>query len=160
VSLHAPRRAGGYSPRLPRHHPPMRRIPSRAKEPAMRKSCPYSVLILSAVLFAFAAPARAQVDTGSIVGTVSDESGAALPGATVTATQERTGLTVTVTTNDKGQYVLPNLKVGTYTVAAELQGFRRGVRQEITVHVQERPQVDFRLAVGNRTEEVLVKAES
>jgi hypothetical protein len=125
----------------------------------MRKNWSVLVLVAGAALVLPAA-AHAQVDTGSIVGTVYDKSGAALPGAAVTATQEATGVAVMVTTNDKGQYVLPNLKVGTYTVAAELQGFRRGARQGVAVHVQERLQADFRLAVGNRTEEVVVQAES
>jgi hypothetical protein len=111
-------------------------------------------------LLGMAAPARAQIDTGSILGTVSDESGAALAGATITATHEGTGVAVTVTANDRGQYVFPNLKIGRYTVAAEMQGFRRAVRLSLDLHVQDRAQTDFRLGLGNRTEEVVVRGKA
>ena len=72
-----------------------------------------------------AAPAAAQTDTASIVGTVSDDSGGVLPGVTVTATQDDTGIVATAVTNSSGQYVFPGLRVGRYSVAAELQGFKR-----------------------------------
>src|SRR5215216_1996812 len=58
-----------------------------------------------------ASRASAQLDTGTIVGTVRDQSGAVVPGATVTATQETTGAAATAVSTDKGQFVFPNLKV-------------------------------------------------
>ena len=108
------------------------------------------------VLFSFATAAAAQTDTGVIVGRVVDDSGAVLPGVTVTMTQEGTGISATTVTNDRGEYLFPGLRVGTYSVAAELQGFRRAVRREIRVNVQSRAQVDLQLSVGAMTEEVVV----
>jgi hypothetical protein len=101
-----------------------------------------------------------QLDTGAIVGTVVDGSGAVLPGVTVIATQETTGVSVTTVTNASGQYIFPALKVGRYIVTAELQGFRRGVTRDITVNVQDRRNADFTLAVGTIAEEVVVSARA
>ena len=108
------------------------------------------------VLFAFTTAAAAQTDTGVIVGRVVDDSGAVLPGVTVTVTQEGTGIAATTVTNDRGEYLFPGLRVGTYSVTAELQGFRRAVRREVRVNVQSRAQVDLQLSVGAMTEEVVV----
>src|SRR5215213_10292338 len=80
-----------------------------------------AALVLTA---AMATPAYAQLDTGSIVGTVTDSSGGVLPGVTVTATEGRTGVLTAATTTEKGQYVFPALKIGQYSVAGELSGFR------------------------------------
>jgi hypothetical protein len=107
-------------------------------------------------IFTAALPASAQLDTGTIVGTVRDQQGAVVPGATVTATQESTGTAATAVSTDKGQFVFPNLKVGTYSIAAELQGFRKSVQTGIALHVQERIDVDVNIALGNVTEEVVV----
>jgi hypothetical protein len=112
------------------------------------------------VLFALATPAFAQIDTASIVGTVSDQSGGVLPGVAVTATQEATGVTASAVTNTRGQYLFPNLKVGRYTVAAELSGFKRAVQQEVTLNVQDRAEVNFQLAVGDLSEEVVVSGRA
>lgn len=110
------------------------------------------------VLVGLASPAFAQLDTGTIVGTVNDSSGAILPGVTVTATQDSTGVVQTTVTNASGSYIFPGLRVGRYTVATELQGFKRGVRTDVTVNVQDRRNVDFVLEVGALAEEVTVSA--
>src|SRR5206468_103130 len=115
-----------------------------------------TVSLALAFVAAIAAPAHAQLDTGSIVGTVSDASGGVLPGVTVTATQVDTGVTTTAITTDKGQYVFPALKIGRYTVAAELSGFRRAVHDTIDLHVQERREASLTLEVGQLSEEVKV----
>ncbi|PYR04426.1 MAG: hypothetical protein DMG00_23485 [Acidobacteria bacterium] len=106
------------------------------------------------------APALAQLDTGTIVGTVRDQSSAVVPGATVTATQESTGTAVTTVTTDKGQFVFPTLKVGSYSIAAELSGFRKSVQTGIALHVQERIEVDVRLDLGSVSEEVVVSGRT
>jgi hypothetical protein len=104
----------------------------------------------------FGAPALAQTDTGAIVGTVRDQSGAVIPGATVTATQVETGVSVTAVTNEAGNYVFPTLRIGRYSVGAELSGFRRALRSDLQVSVQSRLQIDFRLELGELTEQVVV----
>lgn len=104
--------------------------------------------------------AHAQVDAGSIVGTVTDGQGGVLPGASVVATQEGTGFSMTETTNSKGQYSFPNLKIGKYVITAEIAGFKKAVRAGLQLHVQERIQADFKLDVGAMTEEVTVSGEA
>lgn len=118
-----------------------------------------SVLVLLSVLV-FAAPAFAQLDTGSIVGIVRDQSGAVVPGVTVTATQEGTGTALIAVSAENGQFVFPNLKIGTYTISAELTGFRKSVITGIVLHVQERLEVDVKIELGNVAEEVLVSGTS
>jgi len=98
-----------------------------------------------AVALLLPAAASAQIDTGSIVGTVTDSSSGVVPGATVMAIQEGTRFTFTAATNSKGQFVFPNLRIGTYTVSAEAQGFKKAVRQGIQLHVQERLEADLSL---------------
>lgn len=103
-----------------------------------------------------ATSAAAQIDTASIVGTVRDTSGAVLPGVTVTVTLEDSGVMSTGTTNSAGQYVFPALRIGRYSVAAELQGFKRAVQRDVQLSVQDRVEVDFSLDVGAISEEVIV----
>ena len=79
---------------------------------------------LSLVL-ATAAFAQSQAANGSIEGTVLDSSGGVLPGVTVTVTNADTGTSRSVVTNESGIYRAPLLPLGTYTVVAELQGFRK-----------------------------------
>jgi hypothetical protein len=117
-----------------------------------------SLLILSFVTLSV--PALAQLDTGAIVGTVTDSSGAVLPGVTVTVVQEGTDVPLTAVTNASGQYSFPGLKVGRYTVAAELQGFRRAIRTEVGVSVQDRRAVDFVLEVGAVSEAITVSGRT
>lgn len=118
-----------------------------------------AALALGLVMFA-GGSASAQIDTASIVGTIRDASGAILPGVTVIAAHVDTGVATTVTTNAAGQYVFPSIRVGLYTVAAELSGFRRAVQQNVRLQVQGRVEVDFTMEVGAVTEEVLVQARS
>jgi len=116
--------------------------------------------LLVAALAALAVPAFAQIDTGSIVGTVTDQSGAVLPGVTVTATQEATGVASTAVTNSRGQYVFPTLRVGRYAVTAELSGFKRALQRDVVLNVQDRAEVNFQLAVGELSEEVVVSGRA
>ena len=113
-------------------------------------------LAVLVVLLGFAAPAFAQIDTGVIVGRVVDDSGAVLPGVTVVATQDGTGIAATAVTNESGEFIFPGLRVGLYSVTAELQGFKRAIRREVRVSVQTRAQVDLQLSVGALAEEVVV----
>src|SRR3982750_2851484 len=108
----------------------------------------------------FAAPAHAQLDTAAVVGSVRDASNAVVPGVSVTATQSATGVSITVVTNADGEYAFPNLKIGVYTVTADLQGFRRAVRQNIELHVQERVEINLALVVGQLAEEVVVSGRT
>jgi hypothetical protein len=112
---------------------------------------------LAAVL-ALLCPAAvaAQIDTGTIVGRVQDPTGAVLPGVTVTATREGTGVAATTVTNESGEFVFPGLRIGTYAVSAELQGFKKSNYEAVRVNVQDRVRLDFELGVGTITEAVTV----
>jgi carboxypeptidase family protein len=103
-----------------------------------------------------AVPAVAQRTTAGLRGTVSDASGAVVPGAAVTVTAENTGLTRTTTSNTAGVYSIPDLPVGTYNVTAELQGFKASTVRSVTLSVAEDREVNFRLEVGQVTESVSV----
>jgi hypothetical protein len=97
------------------------------------------------------------VDT-AILGTVTDPSGAAIPGAQVTVTSPATGVSQTVTTGANGAYRLGYLLPGTYTVSAQAQGFSRAVRQNITLELSQEAEVDIPLTIGQTTQSVQVTA--
>ena len=111
---------------------------------------------LAAFVLLVPALASAQIDTGAIVGRVQDSSGAVLPGVTVTATRVDTGVVTTAVTNESGEYLFTGLRIGVYTVAAELQGFRRAAFEAVRLNVQARVQLDFELGVGALSEQVTV----
>jgi hypothetical protein len=115
-----------------------------------------AVPIALAVILA-AAPAWAQA-TASISGTVRDQSGAVLPGATITATQTDTGLVRTTTSNDTGSFVLPNLPLGPYRVEASLDGFRTFAQTGIVLQVNSSAVINPVLALGELAESVQVTA--
>ena len=105
-----------------------------------------------------ATAASAQLSTAQLSGRVTDESGAVLPGVTVTATQTNTGLTRTVLTNENGTYVLPNLPTGPYRLEAMLQGFRTYSQTGIVLQVAATPEINVALAIGSVEETVSVDA--
>lgn len=105
--------------------------------------------------FLLAATATAQ-STASIVGTVADSSGAAVPGASITVTNLQTGFTQTRTSGPEGTYSIPLLPVGEYRLEASSSGFRRYLRPGIVLAVNDRPTIDIILQVGELTESVTV----
>ncbi len=103
--------------------------------------------------------AAAQTFTGTFVGTVSDATGAALAGATVTVTNLETSLTRTVSTDTSGSYVATLLPPGDYKIAVELKGFKRAVREKVSLLVNQEQRLDFTLAVGDVSEQIVVTEE-
>ncbi|HXY06967.1 MAG TPA: TonB-dependent receptor, partial [Terriglobales bacterium] len=103
-------------------------------------------------LVGIAMSALAQVDTGSLVGTVKDATGALLPGVTVTATNTDTGIATTAKTEQNGDYVITPLHIGRYSVTVESSGFRKEVRKDIVLDVQQTIRLDFTLQVGSISE--------
>ena len=115
-------------------------------------SSPVRVLIrfgLSLLLVLAAIPAFAQTDTGSIVGTVRDATGAVVVGAKVDITDAATGVIRSFVTNNDGGYQALQLIPGVYSVKASSAGYSTGVRDNVTVDVQTRAQVDIKLSVGS-----------
>ena len=105
--------------------------------------------LLSAVVFFFScAFLHAQYDNGSLVGTIRDKSGAAVVGAVVTITNNATAAVTKVTSNDGGDYEVPSLHVGVYSISASSQGFTNAVANNITVSVGGRQRIDLTLNVG------------
>ncbi len=101
---------------------------------------------------------RAQVDFGSVLGTIKDQSGAVIPGAKVSLRSEDTGLTVTTTTGPDGSYIFSPVKIGTYEVSTEAAGFSRAVQSHLTLHIDQKLVVDLSLKPGVVTQTVEVTA--
>ncbi len=122
--------------------------------------------IVSSLLFAvlaaalFCRPAQPQVLHGSIVGNVSDQSQAPVPGASVTVTQRETGLSRSVTTTELGSYSFPTLPTGIYEVKVTKSGFQTFTRSDVAVTINTVTRVDVTLAVGAVTETVTVAASA
>jgi hypothetical protein len=112
------------------------------------------------MLLAAAGTATAQEFRATIRGQVLDSSGGALPGATVTVTNVDTNEIATATTNAEGNYTIPFLRPGAYTLTAELSGFQKYVRSGLNLQVSQDARINVQLAVGGVTEEVSVTAET
>ena len=108
------------------------------------------------LFFGFALVLSAQVDTGSMTGTVKDLGDAVIPGTTITARNEGTGVSTTVHTNAKGDYVLTPLKIGSYSISVQATGFQRELRTGVVLNVQQNIHLDFTLQVGSVTQETVV----
>ncbi len=110
-------------------------------------------------LFALLLPAALMAQgTVTIFGTVTDSTGAVVPGAKVTVNNVLTGLTRETTTNEAGNYVVSQLPVGVYSVTVEAEGFKTAVQDDIRVQVDENRRVDLALEVGAVTESITVEA--
>jgi hypothetical protein len=101
-----------------------------------------------------------QVDTGTLLGTVKDQTGAVIPGAQVRLTNEGTSFTLTSTTGADGAYVFTPIKIGRYTVEAEFKGFQKSRRAGIDVSIQSQILVDFVLVPGAVTQTVEVTGQA
>jgi outer membrane receptor protein involved in Fe transport len=115
--------------------------------------------LAACLLQAGVGPALAQ-GTGTIYGTVTDSSAAALPGATVEVTNTGTGLTATLVSNAQGVFSAPSLRVGVYSVTVTMDGFKKSVRQGLVLEVDARIRLDVPMALGGIEETVVVTAES
>ena len=108
----------------------------------------FGLLLISGVAFAQA--------TAQLNGRVTDESGAVLPGVTVTATQTDTQFTRTVVTDETGSWTMPNMPIGPYRLEISLPGFRTYVQTGIVLQVNANPVINAALALGNVEETVTV----
>src|SRR6185437_10884612 len=111
-------------------------------------------------LCALALPASAQNAQGTILGHVTDPSGAVIPGAQVTVTNKDTGVATHVTTNGTGDFTVPALNPGNYSVAVEAKGFSRSESNSLVLEVQQSLRQDFKLALGQVSNTVEVSADS
>ncbi len=120
---------------------------------------PLFALFLSLAV-AVSAAAQGQAINGTIEGTVTDESGAVLPGVTVTVVNTDTGDTRVAVTNQSGVYRAPLLSLGSYRISAELPGFKKYERVGVTLGAGQVAVIDVRLGVGAVTEVVSVTADT
>src|SRR5882757_1911606 len=102
--------------------------------------------------------ALCQVDTGSISGTVRDTGGSVIPGVNVTLTNQGTGQSISTTTKSVGEYTFSPVRIGRYSVSAEMTGFEKTQQNNVTVDVQQKVQVDLLMTLGKTNETVTVNA--
>ncbi len=107
----------------------------------------------------FCVPASSQTTAGRILGTVSDQSGAAVAGAKVVVSDTQRGTSRTLTTDDSGGYVAPELLPGTYKIRVEAKGFKTTERPNVVVEVASDVRADFALQPGQVSETVVVEEE-
>jgi hypothetical protein len=129
---------------------------STSVQPSMR----WLACLVAVALIALAVPAYAQFDSGQISGFVRDSQGAAVPGATVTVTDESTKRARTYTTDASGYYVAPTLPPGKYQVTVELSGFRKFVKTGVILDAASRIATDAVLTPGGMEETVTIVAEA
>ncbi|HYT76103.1 MAG TPA: TonB-dependent receptor [Vicinamibacterales bacterium] len=122
----------------------------------MKRLC----MTMLACVWAASLTLSAQDFRGEITGRVSDSSGGRLPGVSVTVTNVATNVATTTTTNSEGDFSVPFLNPGTYTVTVELSGFKKLVRQGIELHISDKLSLPLTLEVGKVEEVVSVTAES
>src|SRR5712692_1168913 len=108
------------------------------------------------VLFVMCGSLFSQVNTGRILGTVTDQSGGVIAGAPVTVTNAQTGIARNLTADEAGEYVAPNLLPGTYTIRVTANGFQAFERQNISLEVGKDVRIDVQLTPGQVTQTILV----
>src|SRR5215510_4202053 len=124
----------------------------------MRK-CVWLFVLLFVALAAADTPAHAQQQTGEVFGRVTDETGAVMPGVTVTVTGTVLLQPLTAVTSDRGTYQFPRLEVGSYTVRFELTGFKTVVDEDVRVTVGSSAQMNAVLSVSTVQETVTVSGQ-
>ena len=123
----------------------------------MRFRSAVSSLAILFLLLVAALPARGQVVNATLNGHVQDSSGGAIPGASVTASNEGTSFSRSATASGEGEYNITALPPGTYTVTATAKGFKKEAKS-VTLFVGQAATVDFILSVGETTQQVTVEA--
>jgi hypothetical protein len=121
--------------------------------------CAMAVLLV-ALLFALSSGAIGQMVNATLLGTVTDASGAAVSSVRVTIRETNTGISRTSETNESGNYVFPDLPPGTYTVTAEQPGFKKETRPGVDVVVNTSVRIDLVLQPGSASETITVEAET
>jgi Carboxypeptidase regulatory-like domain len=117
-------------------------------------------LALALAVFALALPSLAQESRATLTGRVSDPAGAAIAGAAVSITNQQTNITTTATTGDEGNYTVPFLMPGRYTVKVEKQGFKTAESDIVELHTADKATFDVQMEVGALGEVVNVNAEA
>ena len=120
----------------------------------------FSLVVVAFGLSFASPPVFAQAVSGTILGTVTDSSGAVMSNAKVTVVNEGTGLTRTVIADASGEFTAPSLPTGRYTVIAEASGFKTLSLSNIQLGVDQRARIDLKLDVGSVSESVTIEARA
>src|ERR1700720_3054138 len=116
-----------------------------------------SIVLVASLVFAAAAYAQT-TGAATIVGNVTDTTGALIPGAKVIVVNPQTGFTFDAVTNQEGAYYVPYLRPGIYNVVIEAAGFKKYVREGIELRTNDQPRIDVKLEIGSLAESVEVQA--
>src|ERR1700751_5258074 len=135
-------------PRGPRM-PDSRCIP-RTGGPKMssQRAVPTALLVVASIISITAVPMFGQAVNGTLLGTLTDSSGAAVAEAKVTATEVSTGIARVTQTNPSGNYVFPDMAPGTYRVLAEAKGFKKQIRSDLRLDVNSTLRADLTMQPG------------
>ncbi len=131
--------------------------PGNANRVRVRHSGLYCMVLF---LFLLASALCAFGQEATIVGTVTDPSGAAVAGATVTLTDHETGQAHRIITGAQGDYVAPDIHIGHYTARVEAKGFKSSERKDIVLQVGDRIRADFQMQIGQAQETITVEANA
>jgi hypothetical protein len=124
----------------------------------LRTSFRRKIFLLLGMALALALPAYAQLATGTLAGTVEDPTGAVVPGAMVTVTNQGTNRSLTYQTDPSGTYRIVNLAPGLYTVKVETKGFKTVVNRDVELTVGATQHLDIKLELGQETQTITVEA--
>src|SRR5215831_1914989 len=120
-----------------------------------------AIFVLAIILcVSITAIAQTEIGAASLSGKITDSSGAVVPAASVTVTEQSTGFSRTTMSNEAGLYNLPRLPTGLYNLSVSKEGFKAIKRDAVPLQVGAVAAVDFRLEIGNAAEEVTVTAEA
>jgi hypothetical protein len=119
-----------------------------------------SICILLLLALFIAGIAFSQAGNATLLGTVTDASGGVVPNAKVTITEAKTGVSYARQTNESGNYTVPDLSSGNYTVSVELSGFKKERRAGVVVEVNSSTRVDLQLQPGSVSESIEVTART
>jgi hypothetical protein len=133
-------------------------FPPQSRFSITKAICLRSVLPVLIALFGFSFSAFGQ--TATLLGTVTDQSGAALPNVTVTITGAESNAVRKIQTNTAGQYVAADLNIGHYSVKAEFKGFKVSEQKDVALQVGDRDRIDFQMQIGGTQETVTVEANA
>jgi hypothetical protein len=132
---------------------------STAMSAARETTLAIRIVLLVVALGLMTLPALAQSTAGRVLGSVTDQSGASVAGATVVIADTERGTSRTLTTDSSGEYVAPDLIPGTYKIHVAAKGFKSTERPNITIEVATDVRADFTLQPGNVSEVVIVSGE-
>ncbi len=116
-----------------------------------------NIFLTLVFLALFAASSFAQAVSGTILGTVTDPSGAAVAGAKITLVQKATGVSRTLTSDGSGEYIAPSLPIGAYNITVEMAGFSKLAVSDVQLGVDQKARIDLALKVGQATETIQIE---